>query len=353
MSSQSADIYSVLGIGPDADAQEVRAAYRKQARRAHPDAGGTAEQFHQVQSAWEVLGDETARAAYDRAQRSTSRNTPDHDDDAGPSYGRPGSAGFGGSGFGGSGFRTTAAGSTSAGSADSAREPSGTAHLAPVYVPELSNPEPLSLPLTSQRTHGGFAARGLFGGGRNLRRAQHMAGLLEKHVLADLPTARLFNSIALEPAERDRRGEIRTPRGPSAEHVLVCGDTLVLVSALEVPAAAASWDGRYLRAAGRTLALPDLAAQSRALRVLLEAAMRETGRETTLSVGQQVILQSPDGNLQSPVVESRGSGAGRSPLAAARAFRSIREQLAASPQANVIDRHLLAALRAQLQHPND
>ncbi|MCH8564464.1 J domain-containing protein [Nesterenkonia sp. LB17] len=355
MSSHPGDLYSVLGIGPDADAQAVRAAYRKQARRAHPDAGGTAEEFHEVQSAWEVLGDESARAAYDRRLRQPQRAEADEDAQTdGPTYGR--GPGFGGTGFGGSGaaFRTTASGSTSArsSSADSARTPSGTAHLAPVYIPDLSRPEPLSLPLTSQRTHGRFASRGIFGGGR-ARRAERMGALLEKHVLAELPTARLFNAVALEPAGKDRRGASRPPRGPAVDHVLVCGDTLVVVSSLEVPAAAASWDGRRLHAAGRSLALPDLTGESRLLRATLEAAMRETGRETSLNLGQQIVLHSPDGGMQSPVVESRGTGAGRAPLAPARAFRSIREQLAASAQANVIDRHLLAALRRQLQHPQE
>lgn len=352
MSSQPTDLYSVLGIGPDADAQAVRAAYRKQARRAHPDAGGTAERFHEVQSAWEVLGDSEARAAYDRELRRPARGADSAEDadqaEDAPHYGR-------GSSFGG--FRTTAAGSTSPtrSGSESARTPSGAAHLAPVYIPDLSSPEPLSLPLTSQRTHGGFGSGGLFGGGRALRRAQQTAELLEKHVLSDLPTARLFNTVALQPSGRDRWGQARPPKGRAAEHVLVCGDTLVVVSSLEVHAATASFDGRSLHAAGRSLALPDLTGQSRALRILLEAAMRETGRETSLNLGQQVVLYAPDRSMQSPVVEARGtpSGSVRTPLAPARAFRSIREQLAASAQANVIDRHLLAALRDQLQHPQD
>lgn len=304
-----------------------------------------------MQSAWEVLGDAAARAAYDRDLRRPARGADSaaEAEDEAPRYGR-------GAGFASPAFRTNAAGSTSStrrGTGESAARPSGTAHLAPVYIPDLSRPEPLSLPLTSQRTHGGFGSRGIFGGSRALRRAEHTAVLLEKHVLADLPTARLFNTVALEPARRDRRGQARTPRGRAADHVLVCGDTLVVVSSLDVHAATVSWDGRHLHAAGRSVAVPDLAGQSRALRAVLEAAMRETGRETSLSVGQQIVLHSPDGSMQSPVVEARGTASGtvREPLAPARAFRSIREQLAASPQANVIDRHLLAALRDQLQHP--
>src|SRR5688572_21361700 len=57
--------YEVLGLPRTAPAAEVRLAYRRLARRAHPDVGGTAEQFHRVQLAWEQIGSDSARAAYD------------------------------------------------------------------------------------------------------------------------------------------------------------------------------------------------------------------------------------------------------------------------------------------------
>lgn len=62
------DHYAVLGVAPDATSAEVAAAFRTAARRAHPDMGGSAEEFAEVALAWEVLADPTARAAYDLAR---------------------------------------------------------------------------------------------------------------------------------------------------------------------------------------------------------------------------------------------------------------------------------------------
>lgn len=55
----------MLGVAPNAPAWEVRAAYRDQAKRWHPDAGGDAERFGQVRRAYEVLGDPERRRRYD------------------------------------------------------------------------------------------------------------------------------------------------------------------------------------------------------------------------------------------------------------------------------------------------
>ncbi len=59
------DHYAVLGIEPDADPRAVALAYRRAARRTHPDLGGSAEAFAAVQEAWRVLGDPAERAGYD------------------------------------------------------------------------------------------------------------------------------------------------------------------------------------------------------------------------------------------------------------------------------------------------
>jgi len=59
--------YAVLGVEPDAPAETIRAAYRRAARRTHPDTGGSAEQFAAVQAAWEVLSDPERRAEYEAA----------------------------------------------------------------------------------------------------------------------------------------------------------------------------------------------------------------------------------------------------------------------------------------------
>lgn len=45
--------FDVLGCAPDAEPDEVRAAYKSARKRAHPDHGGTDEQFHKVQQAYD------------------------------------------------------------------------------------------------------------------------------------------------------------------------------------------------------------------------------------------------------------------------------------------------------------
>lgn len=60
--------YTVLGISPDADAGEIKAAYRKLARRYHPDVNrdpDAGERFREVNAAHEVLSDTEKRREYD------------------------------------------------------------------------------------------------------------------------------------------------------------------------------------------------------------------------------------------------------------------------------------------------
>jgi len=58
--------YEVLGVSPTATHEELRKAYRRSLREAHPDTGGTEARFHAVQLAWERVGTPESRAAYDR-----------------------------------------------------------------------------------------------------------------------------------------------------------------------------------------------------------------------------------------------------------------------------------------------
>lgn len=64
------DCYDVLGIGRTASAAEIKKAYRRLARKYHPDATGDtdseAEQFKEVQEAYEILSDTKKRQMYDR-----------------------------------------------------------------------------------------------------------------------------------------------------------------------------------------------------------------------------------------------------------------------------------------------
>lgn len=64
------DYYEVLGVPRDADEKQIKSAYRKLARRFHPDANtgepNAEERFKEITEAYEVLKDPEKRAKYDR-----------------------------------------------------------------------------------------------------------------------------------------------------------------------------------------------------------------------------------------------------------------------------------------------
>jgi curved DNA-binding protein CbpA len=75
-----ADPYAVLGVRPGASDAEIHTAYRAAVRRTHPDAGGSATTFEEVQQAYELLRDPASRARADTAQtrvRPRAANAPD------------------------------------------------------------------------------------------------------------------------------------------------------------------------------------------------------------------------------------------------------------------------------------
>lgn len=59
------DPYQTLGVPKSASAAEVKRAYRKRAKRAHPDAGGKPEEFMALQRAYSILSDDERRRRYD------------------------------------------------------------------------------------------------------------------------------------------------------------------------------------------------------------------------------------------------------------------------------------------------
>ncbi len=66
--------YAVLGVSKSAGDDEIRKAYRKKARETHPDVGGDATKFAEVQQAWELIGTQDARIKYDNEQRYAAAN---------------------------------------------------------------------------------------------------------------------------------------------------------------------------------------------------------------------------------------------------------------------------------------
>jgi len=64
------DYYKILGVAEDAPAKEITKAFRKLARKHHPDAaGGDEERFKEVQAAYDVIGNSDKRAEYDEVRR--------------------------------------------------------------------------------------------------------------------------------------------------------------------------------------------------------------------------------------------------------------------------------------------
>ncbi|MFE4216205.1 DnaJ C-terminal domain-containing protein [Streptomyces sp. NPDC056844] len=99
------DLYEVLGVSPTASQDEIQQAYRKLARKHHPDVNkdpAAEERFKDLNEAYSVLSDPKTRARYDRFGDDFRKIPEDYDDrvaaGAGSGFRTRRTAGAGGSG---------------------------------------------------------------------------------------------------------------------------------------------------------------------------------------------------------------------------------------------------------------
>jgi len=64
------DYYKILGIGKNANQEEIKKAYRSLAMKHHPDRGGDANKFKEIEEAYRTLSDENKRYEYDNPHQS-------------------------------------------------------------------------------------------------------------------------------------------------------------------------------------------------------------------------------------------------------------------------------------------
>lgn len=73
-------LYDTLGVSRTADSDEIKRAHRKLAVQHHPDKGGDAEKFKEIQKAYEILSDDRNRQFYDQTGQESNEAVQDFSD---------------------------------------------------------------------------------------------------------------------------------------------------------------------------------------------------------------------------------------------------------------------------------
>jgi hypothetical protein len=315
LTESSSSYYEVLRVAVTATEKEIKVAYRRAARKAHPDHGGDAAAFRQVTAAYETLKDPARRKAYDRSYAGgTARNTDDSA--AGPHFDAP------------------AAGSRASATVHRTTTPRNTAGDPPFYIPpydaaafEASGTIPL-IPFAqaSQQVHGMPRKRGIFGAEARIQRELRTVQLITRQVLPAIPAARLVNGLQ-SPADNSH-----------IDHALLSGYRLALIGSMLLPKGAYAWDGQTLRHGGRPIAPPQLAHVVRAMQDIFPE----------LNVTGWTVIHSPDGNLHEPVIDRHRRAAGSSDtiqvVNAAGLVRGLKHFLSSGPTPNTVNVSVLARL---------
>lgn len=298
--------YAILGIARTATAAEIKVAYRRAARESHPDLGGSAEKFKQVQQAYQLLSNEPDRAAYDRSFQNSTR----------PARSSPGGAA-------GSGAPTR--------SYDQRVKPNTSqpkSQLPVHYVPDLQDPTftELSPKQSKIQIHGQPRKRGLFTSRSRLAREAATISLLQRNVLSVLPAARLLNGL-------------HAPGGGHFDHVLIAGYRMAVIGTMTLPEGYYMFDGQVLRHGNKMTQPPALKISG------LQRAFMQ------MNVVPYTLVLTGRDNPHEPVIEYGRKGApalAGSPnvLNAAGMARELKLFLGSGPQPNLVDRDVLARLIA-------